>query len=173
MQGKVSFCSGVKLKIQKDLFLFPEISFGFSFVAMAVWFDNSWLVFFWIFQKVESKPSGPVLHNPANPSAQQSAPLNSSASNSRPHNRSVSPPDTLSPHTSSRRSPQPKNQILEDGSYILPARTTSLVASPGGQSQTSSNLSPVEGFIGAADLSGTVRRSNSGTSVDPPTKKEL
>ena len=107
--------------------------------------------------------------------------------NSAPSKRTTNPPTSLSTHAeirnsaSSHTSPQIYDTIVEDPQPTQIRITTSCSGAPrkSCQSMTQRSLSPGSLITGAADLgSGAkgMRRSSSGTSVDPPesyAKKEL
>ena len=119
-----------------------------------------------------------------------SKPQSTSATTSHPnsvHNkRTAHPPTSLSTHTemrnsaSSHISPQTYDTIIEDP-QLTQSRITTSCSSPQSKTDhlTRRNLSPGSCITGPTDLgSGAtgMRRSSSGTSVDPPesyAKKEL
>ena len=127
-------------------------------------------------------------NSPANSGISKPESTNAATShpNSAPSKRTVNPPTSLSTHAelrhsaSSHTSPQTYDTIVEDP---LLAQITTSAPRKSCQSEThhlsQRNLSPGSLITGAADLgSGAtgMRRSSSGTSVDPPesyAKKEL
>ena len=114
---------------------------------------------------------------------------------SNPNRRTANPPISLSCYgttrstASSHISPHAYSTVMEEESQVIPTRITSSYSNVPRRSPNSyqshadyliqRNPSSSSRIVGAADLgqvAGGMRRSNSGTSVDPPTsfvKKDL
>ena len=136
-------------------------------------------------------PNSPASSGISKPQSTGYTSTTTSHPNSAPSKRTAHPPTSLSTHAemrnsaSSHTSPQTYDTIVEDPQLVQTRITTSYSSAPriGPQSKTDHltqrNLGTGSCITGPADLgSGAtgMRRSSSGTSVDPPesyAKKEL
>ena len=140
-------------------------------------------------QKLESKTPGSMPNSPANSGVQRMQPANTATSHpeSAPNRRTAIPPTSLSSYPAARStasshiSPQACDTIMEEESHIIPTRITSSYSSAprrssGGYQSHTDPSGPIVGAANLGQVTGRMRRSNSGASVDPPTgfvKKDL